>query len=149
MKILFVLLIITMKEEGPIVEKGVGDERPRSSDEVLAKCNHARGEATAVLGPSLKLKKAIMPREQITVVESCDTLFASTSRVSENVMRFLEGDGGCGSMSRGDEAGPSMTAFNLTIISSPGGLCSNKKPFRRATVEDWKPKGWATEYWEC
>ncbi|QHO44817.1 hypothetical protein S245_019534 [Arachis hypogaea] len=35
MKILFVFLIITMKEEGPIVEKGVGDKRSRGSDEVL------------------------------------------------------------------------------------------------------------------
>ncbi|MED6132985.1 hypothetical protein PIB30_024062 [Stylosanthes scabra] len=107
----------------------------------FAKHNNARGDAVAT-------KKPIAPREQTTVVESCDTPFAETSRVSENA-RCSEGDGRRGSMSGAGEAAPSTTALDLTMTSSPGGSCSSGELFQRAAAEDRKRKGREAEDWEC
>ncbi|MED6109983.1 hypothetical protein PIB30_038697 [Stylosanthes scabra] len=114
----------------------------------FAEHNNARGDAVAAPGPSSRLKKAIAPREQTTVVESCDTPFAATSRVSENA-RCSEGGGRRGSMSGAGEAAPSTTALDLSMTSSPGGSCSSGELFDRAAAEDRKRKGREAEDWEC
>ncbi|RYQ86917.1 hypothetical protein Ahy_B10g106524 [Arachis hypogaea] len=89
-----------------------------------AKRNHAREEAAAVPRPSSKLKKGIMLREQSTVVESCDMLFASTLRVLENPIRFSKRDSSCRSMGGdGEGAFDDDVRFDDDVIS---GSCVKK-----------------------